>query len=489
MKSCITLLLVTFLIFMRPVIAQDIDKDFEHKVSEYVEKIRAAYEIPGIAIGVVKNGEIYFSGGFGVANIKTGQPVTDSTIFHLASVSKPFVATAIMQLVEAGKVDLEKPVIDYVPYFKVAGNKYRRITIKQMLTHTSGMPDVMDYEWGQPEEPAGALTRYTKSLIDEKLIFSPGEKWAYSNMAFEVLGNLIEQVSGLSFEEYIRQNILDPLDMKHSNFLVDEANKNLYTDGHIRQLSIMVSDTYPYNPKHAPSSTLHSNAVDMCHWAIANMNRGNYKDQRILKDSSYDILWKRYTIAYDDLSNGLSWFLGERNGKIMVQHGGGDLGFSTYFCMQPETKNAVVILTNHDYSPVQALNNAMWNLLDGKEPEMPNIPILIVMSKTILEKGVQSAITKYYNLKKNRPYDFNFGEAQLNILGYNLMTHGRLDDAIEIFNLNVKSFPDSFNPYDSLGEAFMKTGNKELAIKNYEKSVKLNPDNENAKRMLEELRK
>jgi len=277
--------------------------------------------------------------------------------------------------------------------------------------------------------------------------------------------------------------------MNHSGFLIDERYKDLYTDGHIRQLSIKVSETYPYNPKHAPSSTLHSNAVDMCQWAIANMNRGEYKNQGILEDSSYDLLWNKYTEAYDNLNVGLSWFLGDREGKMMVQHGGGDLGFSTYFCMQPETKNAVVILTNHDYSPVQALNNAMWDLLDGNKPTMPKIPILITMSQMILEKGVQSAIINYANLKKNRPYDFNFGEAQLNILGYNLMAYERLDDAIEIFNLNVKSYPDSFNPYDSLAEAYMKNGNKELAIQNYEKSVELNPGNENGKKMLEELRK
>jgi CubicO group peptidase (beta-lactamase class C family) len=446
------------------------------------------YEIPGVAVGIVKNGQILYARGFGVMNLDTQKPVTEQTVFHMASVSKPFVATAIMQLVEQGKVDLNKPVIDYVLYFKVTGKNYHKITVQQMLTHTSGMPDVRDYEWGQPEEPTGALLRYTKSLAEEKLIFAPGEKWQYSNMAFEVLGHVIEKVSGLAFEEFVKQNILDPLEMKQSHFLIDEEIKDLYTDGHIRQLSVKVSKTYPYNPKHAPSSTLHSNAVDMCRWAMANMNRGAFKNQRILKDSSYDMLWNKYTSAYGDLSNGLSWFLGDRDGKLMVQHGGGDLGFSTYFCMQPETKNAVVILTNHDYSPVQALNNAMWDLLDGKKPEMPRIPILIVMSKKILEKGVQSAIVSYHNLKKNRPGDFNFGEAQLNILGYALMAHGRLDDAIEIFNLNVQSFPDSFNPYDSLGEAYMKNGNKELAIKNYEKSIELNPENENGKQMLEKLR-
>ena len=197
--------------------AQELNESFKNNVDNYIEKIRTTYEIPGVAVGIVKDGQIYYTKGFGVMNTKTKDPVTENTIFHMASVSKPFVATAIMQLVEAGKVELNKPVVGYIPYFEVTGIKHLKITVQQMLTHTSGMPDVMDYEWGQPEEPADALMRYTKSLKDEKLIFAPGEKWQYSNMAFEVLGHLIEKVSGLSFEEYIRKNILDPLGMKQSS--------------------------------------------------------------------------------------------------------------------------------------------------------------------------------------------------------------------------------------------------------------------------------
>jgi tetratricopeptide (TPR) repeat protein len=121
--------------------------------------------------------------------------------------------------------------------------------------------------------------------------------------------------------------------------------------------------------------------------------------------------------------------------------------------------------------------------------KLPKTPILIVLSKIMLEHDVQTAIKKYEYLKKNQPNDFNFSEAQLNILGYNLMVHKRMNDAIEILKLNVKAFPGSFNPYDSLGEAYLLNGDKELAIKNYEMSVELNPDHENGKRILEELKK
>ena len=202
-----------------------------------------------------------------------------------------------------------------------------------MLTHTSGMPDVRDYEWDKPQDDDAALTRYVISLKDKKMIAAPGEKWDYSNMAYEVLGNLIEKVSGLSFEDYIKQNILDPIGMRNSDFLLSKNNKLLYADPHIRNLKIEVSSVYPYNRIHAPSSTLHSSALEMCYWAIANLNRGIYNDNRILKSASYNLLWKPYTDAYDQRKVGLSWFLRVSEGNLFVEHGGGDLGFATYFSM------------------------------------------------------------------------------------------------------------------------------------------------------------
>ncbi|TFG94433.1 MAG: hypothetical protein E4H13_14885, partial [Calditrichales bacterium] len=439
--------------------------------------------------GVVKNGKILFSGGFGVKNINSKEPVNESTIFHMASVSKPYVATAIMQLVEAGKVELDKPVITYLPYFRLDELRYKEITVDQMLTHTSGMPDVMDYEWGQDEKATGALTRYTRSLKNEKLIAAPGEKWQYSNMAFEVLGNLVEQVSGLRFDEYMRKNILDPLKMKQSSFLIDEKYKSLYADPHIRNLTIQASEIYPYNPKHAPSSTLHSNAVDMCRWAIANLNRGQYENSRILKVASYNLLWQAHSTASDDISIGLSWFMSKKNERVRIHHGGGDLGFSTYLCLEPKTMSAVVVLTNHDYSPVEAINDGIWAMLDGQEPALPKTPILIVLSKVLVGNNVEAAIENYNDLRKNSPEDYNFSEVQLNILGYNLLASERVREAIEIFKLNVQVFPLSSNTYDSLGEAYMAADEKNAAIVNFEKSIELNPDNENGKRMLEKLKK
>ena len=138
---------------------------------------------PGMAVAIVHEGREVYAEAFGVRNIETGEALTTNLLFHWASVTKPFVATALVQLAEAGKVDLEAPVTEFLPYFALDDDRYREITIRQLLTHTSGMPDVDNYEWDKPHYDEGAAERYVRSLADENLIAAPGERMKYSNMA------------------------------------------------------------------------------------------------------------------------------------------------------------------------------------------------------------------------------------------------------------------------------------------------------------------
>jgi CubicO group peptidase (beta-lactamase class C family) len=120
------------------------------KLHQFVQKFMNANEIPGLAVGVVQDREILLAEGLGVRSIKTQEPVTATSMFYMASVSKIFVANAIMQLVEGGLVDLKEPVVRYLPYFRIDDSRYQEITVQQMLSHVSGMPDDVDYEWENP---------------------------------------------------------------------------------------------------------------------------------------------------------------------------------------------------------------------------------------------------------------------------------------------------------------------------------------------------
>jgi CubicO group peptidase (beta-lactamase class C family) len=308
-----------------------------------------------LAVGVVKDQELIYAKGFGVMNLKTGGEVTERTLFHMASVTKPFVATSIVQLLEQKKLSLDDRIVKHLPYFEMKDERYATLTIRQFLTHSSGMPDVEDYRWDKPEYDEGALERYVRSLTDQELLFEPGEKFTYSNMAFEVLGDLIAKVSGQSFADYVKEHILLPLDMNDSSILIRDVDPALLANGHVKGWlgRTRVSKHYAYNRRHGPSSCLYSSVVDMSRWAIANMNKGELEGRRILGASSYELLWtpalEGVRVADDNrqVHIGLSWFLSEIEGYRLVCHGGQDTGYQTNFVIYPDEGVAVIVLSNY----------------------------------------------------------------------------------------------------------------------------------------------
>ncbi len=352
MKLSKCVLLVVLLFACAPAVrAQQDERRLESRLEPIIQKTMSENHIPGLAIGVVKNGRLIYAKGFGVARLGESRTITPASLFHMASVTKLFVATAIMQLVEQGKVELDAPVVKYLPYFKLNDDRSARITIRQMLNHTSAIPDVTDYNWEKPEYDDAALERYVRSLSRLSLVGPPGEKFRYSNNEYEVLGDVIAKVSGISFEEYVRRNILAPLGMTHSTLLVRQADPQQLTAPHVLQSdSVIVSKVFPYNRAHAPSSTLYSSIEDMSRWAIANLNRGELDGKRILKASTYDELWKP-SVAVGGMRPshvGIGWFIQNVQGHRIVAHSGGDVGFTSFLVLAPDDGVAVVGMSNFE---------------------------------------------------------------------------------------------------------------------------------------------
>ncbi|MBU0494182.1 MAG: beta-lactamase family protein [Chloroflexi bacterium] len=423
------------------IINGEIGQTLDDTLSPLVQNAVRSCDLPGVAIGIVADNEIGYARGFGVQNSETQAPVSVETIFHMASISKPFVATAIVQLVEQGQVQLDAPVIAYLPFFQLDDDRYRDITVQQMLSHVSGMPDVEDYEWGRPQYDDGALERYVRSLSSEKLIAAPGEKFAYSNMAFECLGAVIAQVSGLSFDEYVKRHILDPAGMVESTFLKPALLPANWAAPHVRVLTRQAWAGYPYNRMHGPSSTLHSNAPEMCNWAIANLNRGSFQGRQILDPASYDLLWTPRAAAGDEGQVGLSWFIGAYRGETTISHGGGDIGFETNFVMLPDRQAAVVVLCNLIPAPVDQITHAALDILLGYEPG-PILPYAsIVVGKTMREQGLNAAVAQWRSLQAQHPDEYDFGPAQFDSL-FIATSLGKVSDAERIARLCARVLPE-----------------------------------------------
>jgi CubicO group peptidase (beta-lactamase class C family) len=376
-KRLVVILLIMALAITGVLAQNNRSKFIRTRLEPLIEQTMKKHQIPGFAIGIVENGKVIYAEGFGIAKLGDKNPVTAKSLFHMASVTKPFVATAIMQQVEQGRIDLDARVNDYLPYFRLKDERFASITIRQMLNHVSGMPDVEDYNWDKPEYDDAALERYVRGLNKLSLLGAPGEKFRYSNIAFEVLGDVIAKVSGMSFESYVQRNILAPLGMKHSTLLVREANPKRLVAPHIRDKDgrVVVSPVFPYNRPHAPSSTLYSSIDDMNRWALANLNRGELDGKRILKRSTYDVMWKPSAdvgqispLVPSDMKIGLSWFLREEKGHRFVSHGGGDVGFHSFLLLAPDDSISVVAMSNfssntgiHVYDVADAALKMMLN--------------------------------------------------------------------------------------------------------------------------------
>jgi CubicO group peptidase (beta-lactamase class C family) len=344
-------------------------QELEAIVRDFAEQHR----LPGLAAGVWRRGEVILRMGLGHQDGPGSPPIDGETVFHLASVTKTFVATAVMQLAADGRMCLDCPLRRYLPYFSMEGPGADRITVRQILTHSAGTGDTSDFRWTSPEYDDGAVERYVRSLTTVRLAFAPGSEWRYSNRGFDVLADAIAKADSLPFEAVIQRRILTPLGMRHSTLLMSDIDSAHMALGHRRDGSAV--GYYPYNRRHAGSSTLHSTLDDMLRWATANLGRGAFDQGRILPDSAYDQLWRphrdiRATVAeqtrragyefpYDSMAIGLSWFLPVQHGRQLAYHSGSDPGFASNILLSPSEQIGVVVLINATGADPRALSRAL----------------------------------------------------------------------------------------------------------------------------------
>jgi CubicO group peptidase (beta-lactamase class C family) len=328
-----------------------------------LEEFVGKHCVPGFTIVVVERRRVAYSHSFGVTDSENPKPVTNRSLFHMASVTKPFTATAVMQLAQRRKIALDAPVAEYLPYFKVHGAHKGVVTIRQILTHTAGLPDVTDYHWGDPHDDDGALERYVRSLRDLQLEFRPGTAFRYSNIGYDILGDLILKASGKTYDDYVYDHVLAPLGMTESTLLARKVDRRRLVLGHVldSEGDPSASRVYPYNRAHSPSSGLISNAKDMTRWAIANLNRGELRGRRILRSKTHDAMWKSARELGDlpggsGTSVGMGWFLKSHRGNLLVTHSGGDTGFLSDLALLPEKGIAVVWMSNCDWTDSGPLN-------------------------------------------------------------------------------------------------------------------------------------
>ncbi len=371
----------------------------------FIDMVMDLYDIPGIAVGVYASSEntrtvegtkcnpYMYTGVGGYSNYEDKTPLQLDSIFHCTSVSKLFTAMGIMKLTEQGKLSLADRLCDIVPWMSIADKRWENITIGSMLTHTSGLTDINDYRWGEHRTDENALREYALSdeVAGRKLLWEPGDGFRYSSMAYDLLGLVITEVSGMTFEEFIKCEIFDPLGMDDTTFLSESDLTNLampHSKG--RDRVIRLENTYPYTRQHAPSSTLKSTAADLLKWASALMERAPFEkpqddaqltplhEECPLHTAGLHDMWTpRAEVPDTGEQISLGWFIRtqdisdgtheagehEKSRYTLVGHEGSDNGFRTSFWMCPELGIATVLLCNLTDAPLKKLNKKLFEKL------------------------------------------------------------------------------------------------------------------------------
>ncbi|HEX2925658.1 MAG TPA: serine hydrolase domain-containing protein [Ruminiclostridium sp.] len=313
-------------------------------IDDFVNKQMDIANIPGLSLGIVKDDQIVYLKGYGIAD-ETKRPVTPQTPFMIGSITKSFTALAIRQLVNEGKIELDRPVIDYIPWFKLSDVKAsRQITIRNLEEHTSGISTQASYEY-ELYNDRYSLVQAVQMLARVKPNKPVGQSFQYSNINYIILGLVVQTVSGMTYEEYIKNNIFDPLQMKNSFCAESDALNHGMAKGYQLYFGLLMPRHVPYSKALLPAANLIMSSEDMAHYMIAFLNNGKYNDSNITMESN------GLNNADQTADNGLNYNLNWNPFRWYPSDGypeyaGGYFNNSSDMLFIPEGKWGVIVLAN-----------------------------------------------------------------------------------------------------------------------------------------------
>ena len=451
-------------------------------------ELMKAYNAPGMSVAIIENYKIVDVKAYGVIEPGSTHPVTTRTLFQAGSISKPVAATGALYLVEQGKLSLDEDVNQKLKTWKVPENEFtqiQKVTLRRLMSHSAGLT-VHGFPGYDVDAPLPTLVQVLNgekpaNTDPIRVDLAPGTKWRYSGGGVSIEQLLMMDVTGKQFPALMRETVLDKIEMNDSSYEQPlPPSRAVMTAGGTYSDGKEVHGKWHIYPEMAAAG-LWTTPTDLAKFVIEIALSKQGKSNRIL---SQKMTQEMLSPVIDEM--GMGFFL-EKDNPGQFGHGGADEGFQAQLTMNAETGNGAAIMVNSDNGI--AVANAVlrrvakeyaWNY---KAPPEDPWEGLFLLAKI---KGTAAALARFDELKKND--DHAVDEFSLNAVGYHMLYGGMEADALKVFAKNAQEFPQSSNVYDSLGEAYMNTGQKDLAIQNYEKSLQLNPKNTNAVERLKKLK-
>ncbi|MGD9711579.1 MAG: serine hydrolase domain-containing protein [Thermomicrobiales bacterium] len=305
------------------------------------------WDVPGVSVGILHDGAVEFA-GHGIANVDTGAPVAPETLFQIGSISKVFTATLLMTLVDEGRLDIEAPVITYVPELVLRDPQAReQITVRHLLTHMAGFYGDRFDAHGEGDD---ALQRAVAAFADLPQQTRPGELWTYCNAGIDLLGRAMENILGMPFERAMSERVLIPMGLEWSTYFAREAIMHSVAVGHAGRGGepVQTVSPWPVPRRTNPAGGVISNVLELLRFAGCHMNDGQLGGTRIISAKAAQAMRTIQTPADFGRSWGFGWLMRQVGSTHTVEHGGATNGFTARLLTVPERMFAIAVLTNHD---------------------------------------------------------------------------------------------------------------------------------------------
>ncbi|MCR9099111.1 MAG: serine hydrolase [bacterium] len=350
------------------------------QIDAFANQLLEDWKVPGIGLGIVQNNKVVHVKGYGQRDLETKAPVTPNTLFAIGSSSKAFTAISVLQQAEEGVIELDAPVLDYLPEFRMYDDYVtQHLTVRDLLCHRSGLPR-HDLSWyGSAASRAELLERL--QYLEPSAGFR--ETFQYQNLMYMTAGYLVGQVANLTWEAEVQQRIFKPLGMEQANFDVSQMEKSKDAARPYQKTEAGDIRKMPYRniSTIGPAGSINASPKEMTAWLLALLNEGRYMGEQVFAGSSVQEAmtpvmtvpggWSN-ALRYDNggapVSYGLGWFISNHKGRKLVTHGGNIDGFSAEVALLPGDSIGVVVLTNLNGNPVPGiLRNYVMDLLTGSE--------------------------------------------------------------------------------------------------------------------------
>jgi CubicO group peptidase (beta-lactamase class C family) len=343
------------------------------RIDAYIRGRMPDLRTPGLSVVVVDGNQVIFSRGYGFADREAGTPMTQDTLVQIASANKGMIALAMMQLVEQDLVDLDAPVTRYLPTFSMDDERAADITVRQVLSHTSGIP--ASGAWDSVRDEQG-LAREVAALADSKLRFAPGTGYEYANAGYAVALLIVQTVSGMPYDQYLTTRVFEPLRMARSTFDVSAANEWGLTTSYSKYSGVVSPGPLaPY-----PTGGVMTSAGDVGHYFVALLNGGTYEGTQVISPSSIAQMWTPEPASGGE-AYGFGWGEMYVQGMRLLSHagdigaGGGYGSSGSQFLVAPDRRLAIGVLSNmSSLEKAEIAQDTLAIVLGGEPPARPILP-------------------------------------------------------------------------------------------------------------------